>query len=307
MPASAVLLILLSALIHSLWNLVGKRSHPSAAFFLAASIAAALALGPVLWFYKDSLPGIPTSVWGLLALTACAQAVYYSALAGAYRSLDLSLVYPIVRALPVPMVALASLLLGRGGQISPLGLLGMGFIVVGCLFIPLQRFNLSMFSQAFNSPASRPGLLLAVLAALGTVGYMLADDAALRILRQTPAISIQPFWIAVFYLSIQSIAVSLALALFVRFNHPERKNWQWVRQSTWRTAAVTGLVITGGYLLVLVAMQLAKDVSYVTAFRQVSIPIGAALGIFVLHEKAYPPKLLGVATIFLGLVMVGLG
>jgi drug/metabolite transporter (DMT)-like permease len=66
-------------------------------------------------------------------------------------------------------------------------------------------------------------------------------------------------------------------------------------------------VITTGYGLVLVAMPLARDVSYVSAFRQVSIPIGALLGILALKEPAYPFKLAGTGILFVGLVLVGLG
>jgi drug/metabolite transporter (DMT)-like permease len=302
MPIPAILLLLTSALIHLFWNLIGKRSHPSAAFFLVASLASLTILSPVWIVFRDAIPAIPVGVWILLALTGCAQAVYYSALAGAYRSTDLSLVYPIVRALPVPLVALTSILLGRGELISPIGAAGMALIVSGCLLVPMDRFHLARYSRA-----SRTGLLLAGLAALGTTGYMLVDDAALRLLRDTPGIGMQASWIAVFYMSLQSAAIVLALALYVWRSRGERSNWQQVRQNNWRPAAATGLVISAGYLLVLIAMPLVKDVSYVTAFRQVSIPIGALLGILVLKEPAYPPKILGILIVLIGLALVSLG
>jgi drug/metabolite transporter (DMT)-like permease len=302
MPAAAIILIFISALAHSLWNLTGKRNHPSAAYFLAASLAAGTALGPLVWYSRALLPAIPLTVWGLLLLTGCAQAIYYSAMAGAYRRLDLSLVYPIVRALPVALVAVASLLFGRASQIQPLGLSGMILIVFGCLLVPLQGLRCSTFG-----PAPGRGLLLAVLAALGTMGYMLTDDAALRILRNTPSIPLSPFWIAALYLALQTIVTILFLAVWVLFNRGERKHWLWVRQSTWRSATLTGLVISGGYLMVLLSMELASNVSYVTAFRQVSIPIGAALGIRFLHERAYPLKILGITLMLIGLVLVGIG
>ena len=302
MPNPAILLILLSAFIHAFWNLIGKRSHPSAAFFLAASLTTAILLAPLLWIFRSALSAIPGSVWVLLVLTGCAQAVYYSALAGAYRLGDLSLVYPIVRALPVLLVALISILLGRGDQISLIGISGMGLIVAGCLLVPMHRFKLSQFGRASGSV-----MLLVGLAALGTTGYLLADDAALRLLRNTNDLHLQPFWIPWVYLGLQTVTTTLILTLFVRFNRRERSDWHWVRHTSWRSASLTGLVISGGYLLVLIAMQLAKDISYLTAFRQVSIPIGAFLGILVLKEPAYRPKLVGVGVILCGLVLVGLG
>ena len=49
------------------------------------------------------------------------------------------------------------------------------------------------------------------------------------------------------------------------------------------------------------------NVSYVVAFRQLSIPLGAVLGVLVLGEPGYRPKLAGVALMFGGLILVALG
>jgi drug/metabolite transporter (DMT)-like permease len=55
------------------------------------------------------------------------------------------------------------------------------------------------------------------------------------------------------------------------------------------------------------AMAYVSNVSYVSAFRQLSIPIGAALGILVRKEAASPPKLAGIALVVLGLTLTALG
>jgi uncharacterized membrane protein len=69
-------------------------------------------------------------------------------------------------------------------------------------------------------------------------------------------------------------------------------------------AAVTGLAIAFTYGLVVAAMNFARDVSYIAAFRQLSIPLGAALGVIVLGEPAPPPRVCGLALIVVGLVLV---
>ena len=61
------------------------------------------------------------------------------------------------------------------------------------------------------------------------------------------------------------------------------------------------------YGIVLWAMAYATDVSYIVAFRQLSIPLGALLGIMVLRESAPWPKICGVALAFAGLVLVAIG
>jgi drug/metabolite transporter (DMT)-like permease len=302
MPPSAILLILVSACLHAFWNLIGKRSRPSSAYFLTASLASAVAFSPVLVIFHKTLLSIPPEVWGLLLLTGCAQALYYTALAGAYRSGDLSLAYPMVRALPVLLVAAASFLLGRGEAISSLGIAGMFLVAAGSLMMPVRQAGLlrALASQ-------RLILALVVLAALGTTGYLLMDDMALRMLRQASNQPVYALGIPILYIEIETLAILLPLTLYVRLSPTERAAWRSVRRQFLRPAIFSGLVITTGYGLVLIAMTLARDVSYVTAFRQISIPIGALLGILALKEPAYPFKLAGTGIIFLGLVLVGLG
>ena len=124
----AALLIITSAFMHASWNFVSKRHNPSLAYFFIAAASAALVTLPVLVLHGHALSQIPPGVWALIVATGAAQAVYFSGLAGAYRHGDMSLAYPLARALPVLAVAAISLLAGRGGEISRTGLLGMLFI-----------------------------------------------------------------------------------------------------------------------------------------------------------------------------------
>jgi uncharacterized membrane protein len=68
-----------------------------------------------------------------------------------------------------------------------------------------------------------------------------------------------------------------------------------------------GILILGTYALVVWAMAYADDVSYVVAFRQISIPMGVALGWYFLGEALHGPKVVGVLTILAGLLLVVLG
>jgi len=54
-------------------------------------------------------------------------------------------------------------------------------------------------------------------------------------------------------------------------------------------------------------MGFVKNISYVVAFRQLSIPLGALMGIIVLREPRFPPKLVGVAVLCAGLALVATG
>jgi drug/metabolite transporter (DMT)-like permease len=302
MTAIGIGLVLVSALIHVGWNLVGKRQHPSAAFLLVANTLGFLCLTPVVIVYRDVLPAFPMVVWLWLVATGLFQALYYATLAGAYRSGELSVVYPLARSGAVVFVVLLNALLGRGGQLSGLALGGMASIVLGGLLLPLQRVGDVRLAHYLV-----PATLLALLAALGTAGYSIVDDEALHILRSAPRLPVGPLVATALYSFFEGLTSSLWLAALVL----ARKRGRAELHKTWRTqawqAGLTGIGIYAGYTLVLVAMAFVSNVSYVVAFRQVSVPLGTLAGVLALRDPPHVPKLVGVAVMFAGLVLVGLG
>ena len=299
MTATAILLITLSVIAHAGWNLFSKR-QPSVAFFLIASTTSVLALTPLLWYNRSLWAWTPSVVWGLVVVTGLFQAIYYSGVAGAYRHGDMSLAYPMLRALPVLLVTAISFALGRGDQITPLGLVGIITVAVGCMLLPLKSFREVRLRDYLALCC-----LLALVAALGTTGYTLVDDEALRQLRmglswmgKTP--------VTLYYITLQTLSTSLWVLLFVLILPSERGRFRELWRHGRRQAALSGLVITSAYGLVLASMAYVTNVSYVAAFRQMSIPLGALLGIFLLKEPRYPPKLIGVGVVVTGLILVAL-
>ncbi len=54
-------------------------------------------------------------------------------------------------------------------------------------------------------------------------------------------------------------------------------------------------------------MTHAKNVSYIVGLRQLSIPLGTLMGVLILKEKGSLPRFIGVAILFIGLVLVAVG
>ena len=299
MSSVAILLVSISAGVHALWNLAGKRQNPSAAFFLIAALCAALITLPFVGVYRAALEHIPMVVWGLLLGTGICQAGYYIGLAGAYQRGQLSVAYPLVRALPVLLIALVSL--GLGKTFSLQGALGILAVAGGCLLVPLSSF------QAFNRQTYlTAGSGLALLAALGTTGYTLIDNQALAILRSQPGFELGSTGITLLFLALENLVTALLLGAYVGLAASERRRLA----ATWRTngwwAPGMGALITGAYGLVLAAMAFTANVSYIAAFRQLSIPLGAFLGFVIQKEPATPPRLIGIGILSFGLVLVAL-
>lgn len=305
MTTAAILLLLLSALLHAAWNLLSKRSRPTAAFFLLATAAPAWIALPWVWMHWAALARFPWQAWGLLALTGGFQALYYAALAGAYRHGELSVVYPLARALPVLLVAGVSLLRGHGDRLTPLGLAGMALVALGCWVLPPRN------NSRLAPSAPRLAVGMAALAAVGTTGYTVIDDAALALLRASPGLRLAGLspgleipWL---YALLENWSILIWLGGLMRFNAAERQELRQLRRAGWRQAALAGFLILAAYALVLAAMGQARDVSYIAAFRQVSIPIGALLGIVIEKEALTLRKAAGIGGISLGLALTALG
>jgi drug/metabolite transporter (DMT)-like permease len=253
---------------------------------------------PILFLYRSILLMLSSSFWGLLAFTAVFQTIYYVGLSGAYRHGDISIAYPLLRAVPVILVAMLSVMWKIGKPLTPLGIVGIILIVLGCLILPLQTFRGIQLKAYIN-----PCCLLALVAALGTTGYTMIDNQALANLRdlgQFPAGNTTLLFIA-----LQAAATTVMLAIYTITIPSERAHIKKTWNYGWGKAALTGFLITGTYGLVLLAMNYANNVSYIAAFRQLSIPLAAMLGFIVQKEPVTQPKVVGITLVFSGLILIG--
>ena len=282
--------------------MLGKRQHPTAAFFLVANTIGVVCVLPILPHYWDKFPVIPPSVWMFLVLTGFFLAAYMTALAGAYRTGDISLAYPLARSSPVVVVAIVTIVLGKGHEVGWWCTVGIVLVAAGCFMLPMRDFRDFDFANYLNLCC-----LLAVLAAIGTAGYTIVDDEALRRLRQLPGKPFDPVDATLIYMVLEGISTSVWMGVFVLFSAWERGSFSATLRFSKSPAALTGIGIYLTYGLVLASMAYVKNVSYVAAFRQLSIPLGAVLGMVFLKEPRHLPRVLGVAIIFTGLVLVGIG
>lgn len=302
MSLTAIVLILISAVTHATWNLLGKRDNPSIPFFLLTAVAGTIIFSPLVLFYFDQVLMLPRQVWYFLVLSGFCQAVYFTGLAGAYRSGDMSVAYPLARSSPVIVVTFVTLILGRGSQITNQSVLGILLVMGGCFLVPMVRFSDFRLRNYLNVTC-----MMALMAAFGTAGYSIIDDEALRLFRGRGELIIPILMRPLVYVCLQGCLISLWLSLFVLVRPIERKSFRKTLRSGKTGPILAGGLMTLTYGLVLIAMAFVRNVSYVVAFRQVSILVGTGLGVVFLKEKLYRPRLVGVVTIFIGLILVGAG
>lgn len=297
MSVLAICLVLLSAVTHAAWNLLGKATSSTPAFFCLACFAVALLMSPLLvWikYFESSLAiSLSSYFWLLLCISGAFQMIYMVSLAYAYQHADVAVVYPIARALPVLTVAALSSMMGL--QLPTLAWLGMLLVTLGCLLVPLGAIKHLHWRQYANI-----GCCWAVIAAIGTAGYSVVDKQALNLLTQAYSGHLPAPLIALYYLGLQFVASAIWLAaglIWQPYRREMAAAWAFNKQ-----AALAGIMMGITYGLVLYAMTMTENISYIVALRQTSIPIGVCLAIFILREKVYISRLLGTALIFIGLI-----
>ena len=267
-------------------------------YFGIAALTGGVILLPLLLIWHDVVSRIPPIVLLYLLPTGIFQGLYFVGLAGAYRSGDLSVAYPVARAVPVLVVPLFATVLGTGSAPETLALVGMGVVAFGLLVIPGRQI-------------SGRSLAYAVLAGIGTTGYSIIDDRALAVYRAAfvggAATRFHIVQLPIIYSAFQAITTALFLGLIGLVSLGRAGYARELRRTSLRSAGIAGVAIILAYGLVLVAYGFATNVGYVVAFRQVSLPIGTLLGITVLREKVGTARIAGTALIVSGLVLVGLG
>jgi drug/metabolite transporter (DMT)-like permease len=302
MTIIAIILLIVSAFTHAGWNLISKKEYPTQAFYLLANTIGVICILPLLFFYRSLIHFIPLSVWMFIVVSGFFLAAYLATLAGAYRAGDISIVYPLIRSLPVVFVFVAALVIGKSHEIGWLLIAGIILIAAGCMVLPMKTFGGFQLNAYRNLCC-----YLAILSAMAVAGYTIADDEALRQLRNVSGMPANPIAGTLVYMVLEGISCSVWQAIFVLCDAREKKNLRSVFNSGGRAAAVTGIGIYLTWGLVLASMNYVENVSYVAAFRQLSIPIGAIFGMTLLKEPRYLPKKIGIAAIFIGLLLAGVG
>lgn len=302
MTLTAATLLIISALTHAGWNFFSKKDNPSTASFLLANIFGTLLTVPFLLYGGERVLEMALSLWAWLLLTGFFQALYFLGLAWAYKRGELSVAYPLARSIPSLLVTIIVFLFGTGEPTGVVALIGIAFIIVGCLLIPLISFGDFSFSRYGNV-----AVIAALVAAVGTTGYSLVDDHALALVWANSQGAINDnALLAFYYIGLTGFTTVFWQGLLVMGNGEERSLLR-LKVAHPLSSVMKGAGIFLTYSLVLISMGYVTNVSYVVAFRQISIPIGLLMGIFLLKERICGPKITAVILLFAGVVLVGLG
>ena len=280
MSILALILLLSSAFLHALWNLLLKQSQEK---YIAMGWQVIIsAIISVFALFFTGLP--PRSLWIFVLISTTLEAIYFFLLTSAYNDHDFSLIYPVARgAAPALVVIWTVLFLGEIPSVG--GLIGIIMIICGLVIIGAT----SLIQNHTNKPQLR-GIVMALSVALVISIYTLVDGYAVK----------------------HGPALSYGLSLFVLM--PVLTTPFIVRHSGWvpmlkvfrdqpARLVLVGFLGVAAYMMALFAYSIAP-VNYSEAIREVSVVMGAFAGWYFLGEQMGKIRIIGSVVIFAGIVFI---
>jgi drug/metabolite transporter (DMT)-like permease len=279
LPASVIALVLLAALLHATWNAVVKSSEDKFLDVVLVTLGAAAISGPAIIFM-----GLPSPAsWPYIGASVTIHIGYFVLLGAAYRSGDMSHVYPLMRGAPPLLVACASGPL-IGEHLSVVGWSGVLLIsggILGLIFIRDRHRGILAGATA-----------LALANAVVIAAYTSVDGVGARVSGNAPG-----YTMCIFLLGAPPIAG------WVLLRRPARVLEHFHRR--WHFALIGGACGVAAYTLALWAMTRAP-IALVAALRETAILFGTALSVLFLRERIGMSQYAATAVIMLGAVVLRL-
>lgn len=279
MSPGLMAIVLLAALLHAVWNVLVRASEDKMRD--AALVVGGAGLWMCAWIPFAPVPAVES--WPYLVASALIHVVYFSLVGLCYRDGEMSLVYPVMRGTaPVFSCLVVALLLEE--DISPEGWAGVLLVSGGVLLLAREG--------AGSTGAPGRALRLALINAGVIVLYTLVDGVGAR--ASGCALSYTGW---VFLLTALPMLSGLAL-----LNGPEILR---TMLDKWPRALFGGACTFGSYGLALWAMTLSP-IALVAALRETSVVFGGLMAVLFLRERVRPLRVLSLALVLAGAVLIRL-
>jgi drug/metabolite transporter (DMT)-like permease len=287
--ALALALVLSSAVLHALWNLLYKRARDKPSFAFLFGVAATVVYLPVFLLMVGG-QRVSWQGFAVAVLSAFIHTLYFTFLGRGYSVGDLSLVYPLARGTgPLLVPIWATLFLGE--RVSAIGLTGILAVVGGVYVLHLRELSLPGLLAPLRSLRTRPtqiaifsGLLISIYTVVDRVGVSYMDPI-------------------IYMYSWTALYTAMYGPYVYRTSGPAKIRAEW--KSNAPAIVAVGVLMVFTYTMVLFAMTMS-NVSYVAAVREIAVVFGAAMGTVLLRESYGRSKVGGSLLIALGVALIGL-
>ncbi len=280
MSLFAISILLVSAVLHTVWNLLIKQSQDKyiVTFWMVT-------FGGMFAFVALFFTGLPPrGMWIFAIISVCVEVVYFISLSYAYHDNDFSLVYPVARGAAPAFIALWSFLFLRE-KLTTGGVIGLALIIGGLVII-----GVNMLTQANVTRVHLKGVAVALFIAFLISVYSTIDGSAVKNGYAFP------------YVMTMFTLVPLVISPFIF----RRYDWARVKDVLVKQPVrvpLAGILGVLAYLMAVFAYSIAP-LSYAGAVREVSVVFGALTGWWLLNERLGAVRVIGAFIIFAGIVMI---
>jgi drug/metabolite transporter (DMT)-like permease len=272
--------VLCAAAMHAGWNAIIKLNLEPLQAIVLISIGYPLLMLPFVGLYPLPEP----EAWPYLIGSLAIHIVYYYALGEAYRTGDLSHVYPIARGTAPLLTAVgATFLLGEDLAL---------FARAGIVALTLGILLLSLKGGRKGAAFDRRAVGFAVLCATSISAYTLVDGIGARIGREP--------YSYIIWLMILDGVMMLVFGLY-RWGRPLLVH----APRTWAVIMAGSVMSLASYAIALWAMSRAP-IALVAALRETSVLFAAVIGVVFLREPLLPARLIAAGLVLTGVVLLRL-
>ena len=293
MSTTSILLILLSAFCHALWNFYSKSSQDTRILFFWCGLYTGV-LAIVVFIINK--PIIPSPVWVYIFASAFVHLFYRLFLTQAYTVGEISFVYPITRSAPAFLPIFAFLFLNE--RISIQGLIGI--LCVMCSILLYQQRDKNLNFKAFFRFLREPEAIWAYATLASVIGYSLIDKQGMSTIHNN--ISETSLIFAVNYYLIENLCSQFLYAVITFLRFPKQQIIE-IGKTEWKRALFVVIFSLISYSIILYVLMTEK-VSYVTAIRQCSVIFVVLMGGYALKETYTKRRLFAAVLMVIGIFLI---
>ena len=286
----AFFLIVISALMHALWNLLVKRSNDKTVFIWWMFVVSGSMMNLLLPFLPGPFPAPSTRVLLLGAGGGACFVLYHLFNGRAYRSGDLSLTYPLAQTSMLYVPLWGVLLLGE--RLSPTGAAGLVLILAGAYAVQLQRLSAGEILRPLRNlgnPSVQAALAAGFIYSIGAV----IDKSGVSVF--------SPFYFTYLLVMFMLLFMTANLA---RPRYRGRVLEEWRRNRP--LVLASGPVMMASFLTFRYGLRLAP-MSYAVPVRQISLLVGVLIGVLFLGETCGRIRFSAVTLILAGVFCIRMG
>jgi drug/metabolite transporter (DMT)-like permease len=266
--------VLIAAALHAAWNAMIKGGRDVLLDTFAIVAGAGLLAVPLLFV----VPAPAAASWPYIATSVATHLGYYFLMVNAYRTGDLSLVYPLMRGVAPLITALLGIVWLREMP-ATVAWAGMLMISLGVILLALRTVE--------HAPSGR------------AVGFALTNAAVIAVYSIVDGTGARLAGSAWGYIVWLFVLDSIPFTLYMLVRHREQLAAAlWQRR---RFGLIGGGFSAGAYAISVWAMTQAP-VALVASLRETSVLFATLIGAHVLREKLNARRWCGVAAVVLGVL-----